>query len=80
MFGHAEAEVAGRKLNMPMPEPYRSQHDGYLARYLTTGENRIIGIDSTRHKDGHTFDRAGAWRGLERRRPPVSASAEDVVG
>ncbi len=58
MFGFSASEASGRKVSTLMPEPYRREHDGYLARYLTTGERRIIGTGRVvvgQRRDGATF-------------------------
>lgn len=58
LFGYSQAEVLGSNVSMLMPSPYRERHDGYLERYMTTGERRIIGIGRVvfaMRRDGSTF-------------------------
>jgi two-component system, LuxR family, sensor kinase FixL len=58
LFGRSAAEAIGQNVKTLMPAPYRESHDGYLQRYMTTGERRIIGIGRVvvgQRKDGSTF-------------------------
>ena len=58
LFGFAEAELLGENVSALMPSPDRERHDGYLQRYLETGERTIIGIGrlvTGRRRDGTTF-------------------------
>lgn len=58
LFGYTIEEVKGKNIKILMPEPDKSGHDGYIQRYQTTREKRIIGkgreVRGLR-KDGTTF-------------------------
>lgn len=58
MFGYSADEVLGRNVSILMPSPDREAHDGYLKRYLETGNAHIIGTDRItigRRRGGGTF-------------------------
>ncbi|HEY5797835.1 MAG TPA: PAS domain S-box protein [Bosea sp. (in: a-proteobacteria)] len=58
LFGYGSGEVLGRNVRILMPQPDRGAHDGYISRYLTTGERRIIGygrVVTGQKKDGSLF-------------------------
>ena len=58
MFGFAAEEALGQNVSILMSEPHRSGHDGYVRRYLDTGEKKILGIRREvlgRKKDGSEF-------------------------
>lgn len=57
-FGYAANEIVGRNVKLLMTPVDQAQHDERLARYLRTGEARIIGIGREvvgQRKNGGTF-------------------------
>ena len=58
IFGYSSEEIVGRNIALLMPSPPREQHLNYAARFKSTGESRVLGVDRevlALRKDGSTF-------------------------
>jgi len=58
IFGFDESELLGRNINVLMPEPYYSEHDGYLESYNSGNAPKVLGIGREvkgKRKNGEIF-------------------------
>ncbi len=58
ILGYEASEVLGLNVSRLMPSPYSEEHDSYIARYLSTGESRLLGTSRelvAKRKDGTIF-------------------------
>lgn len=71
VFGYAPDELIGQNIKLLMPEPYHSEHDGYLAHYRRTGVTGIL----NRIREFPAVKKSGAPIWIE-----LSVSRIDVPG
>jgi len=58
LFGYTEKELIGNNVSCLMPDAYKSEHDGYINKYITTGEAGVLGVGrelAAQKKDGTIF-------------------------
>ena len=58
LFGHPAEAVVGKSIKILMPPEFSVEHDGYVANYMRTGVQKIIGIGREVrgcHADGTVF-------------------------
>jgi PAS domain S-box-containing protein len=68
IFQYRAHELIGCNIKVLMPEPYHSEHDGYLQNFADTGEAKVIGIGREvlgRRKDGSIFPMSLAVNQME---------------
>lgn len=59
IFGFQADEVIGKDVNVLMPEPYKSEHHGYIQDYLKTGKKKRFNLKRNlvaQRKNGEIFD------------------------
>ncbi|MBI4384142.1 MAG: PAS domain S-box protein [Nitrospinae bacterium] len=45
LFGYSSAELIGKNISLLMPEPYKTEHNGHIEKYLRTGQARVLGLE-----------------------------------
>src|SRR5208337_1726100 len=58
IFGYSSEGAVGKNVSLLMPPPHREQHAHYVARFKSTGERHLLGVQQEVHalrKDGSTF-------------------------
>lgn len=58
MFGHRAEDLIGKNVTIFMPEPFRSEHDGYIEQFVETGQSKVMGRGRDlvgMRADGSTF-------------------------
>lgn len=58
IFGYGDQELVGQNVSILAAQPDKSQHDGYIRKFLETGAPKIIGLGrevTGLHKDGSLF-------------------------
>ena len=61
IFGYSADKVIGEYVSMLMPEPDKSNHDGYLDRYMRTSDAHIMGLGrdvTAKHKNKEVMEPA----------------------
>jgi PAS domain S-box-containing protein len=48
LFGYTQSDLLDKKLNILIPEPYRTPHDDFIFRHLSSGVTKIIGMGRRR--------------------------------
>nr|WP_314858079.1 EAL domain-containing protein [uncultured Undibacterium sp.] len=74
IFGYSADEAIGQNVSLLMPPQDKLQHDGYLDRYHTTGEARMLGLPREvegQRKDGSVFPMSLAVSQITRGGMPV---------
>ncbi|MBU0720512.1 PAS domain S-box protein [bacterium] len=49
LFGYSESELLGKNINILVPEPDHSRHDGYIRNYKDDGHSTVIGAEREIH-------------------------------
>jgi two-component system, LuxR family, sensor kinase FixL len=73
LFGYAGADMVGRNVDLLMPAEDRERHDGYIRRYLETGDAQVIGRGrevEARRNDGSRFPAGLSVGRIEGTDPP----------